>query len=506
MNIKFLISLGITDEEPEEVLNKLGAKEVEFQDKRVLAETNREFGRVTELDNLLEQLRVEREKVKEEAKTYTPKKKEETENKQQTKEPTEKQKDAYEKILQKKKVEAKADQEAVITSATKDTTQQSNTTISKNPAPKQTDTTANGDTAKQAKTQSSPQNTQSAKVASTISDIGDYSKGIKYYQKQDYANALKCFTNVVEVKTVADQTAEQDRMRALYLLATIYRNGAETYKDVGRSNHYLKRAADLGYNQAQLEYGTVVLSQHLSKSNADLKARNEGWKYIEKAADAGLFDAKKKYVNLAKSSSDADKHIIEKARAYIPAIKDQLDSDEAQKCDNWINKLNTSKKAVKKKASYPKKFIIGEILVLLGMIYLFKGLNYKFFEEVIPQVSKYIPNIPDFLIIKWDKLLGYTEPYMTHQGIFGGWLIVIGNIIRELGVKQVDPEYGEIKYRIFAKMVKVIIIILCVFHFLANLMETKNLFGNGSYMQFLAMFGCLLIGKLIGKIMYKIIK
>lgn len=526
MNIEFLRSIGITDAEPNVVLSKLGAKEIELLDKRDLAETNGADDRVKEIDELLEKLKVEREQVKEDAKNYVPKQEEKTETKQSSKEQAEKKKDAYEKLMQKKKAEVQAAQEEVLTSATKGGNQQTTTQSASN-ATGATTTINNAPNQPQAKKQASPKQggqannsapsqpqakpattnaAQTNNVASAASGTGEYSSGLRYYQKQDYANAFKCFANVAEAKTVADQAAAQERTQASYLLAVMYRDGVGTNKDIDRSNHYLKRAADFGYDQAQLEYGLLILSQHMSTTDADLKARKEGWKYIEKAADSGLVDAINQYINLAKNSADTDKHIIDKAKAYIPMIKGQLDSYEAQKCDDWVNELNETQKAANKKASYPKKFIIGEIVFLLGTIYLFKGLNPIFFEELLPQVGKFIPNIPDFLIIKWDKLLTMTEPYMTHQGIFGGWLIIIGNIIRGLGVKNVVPEYGKTKCKTFGKVIRIAIIVLCVIHFFANIVETTHFFGNGSYMQFLAMIGCILIGRFVGMIMFKIIK
>ena len=74
MNAEFLQSLGINDEDPNVVLSKLGAKEIELLDKKELAETNGADERVKEIESLLEQLKKEREVVKEEAKNYVSKK------------------------------------------------------------------------------------------------------------------------------------------------------------------------------------------------------------------------------------------------------------------------------------------------------------------------------------------------------------------------------------------------------------------------------------------------
>ena len=525
MNAEFLQSLGINDEDPNVVLSKLGAKEIELLDKKDLAETNGADERVKEIENLLEQLKNEREVVKEEAKNYVPKKEETSSPKEATKAQSEKKSAAYDKLMAKKKAEAQAAREEVLTSETKSNQSQNTQTVndasngaqsgSAASTPSQAKSTSGNAISNQSmKATGSSQTTASPKqnkggnspVASQpmASGTGEFSTGLRYYQKQDFANAFKCFMNVAENKSALDSTAIQERTQASYLLAVMYRNGAGTNVDVDRSNHYLKRAADFGYDQAQLEYGELVLSQHMSSTGADIKERKVGWKYIEKAADAGLVDAIKKYIDLAKTSADTDKHIISKAKAYIPSIKGQLDSYEAQKCDDWVKELNATEKAAKKKASYPKKYVIGEILFLLGTIYLFKGLNPIFFEEMIPKVNKFIPDIPELLIIKWPKLVAMTDPYMTHQGIFGGWLIVLGNLIRGLGVEKATAYKSKLKS--FGTVIKVAIIALCVIHFIANIIETEHFFGNGSYMQVLAMVACIIIGRILGWIMYKIIK
>jgi outer membrane biosynthesis protein TonB len=517
MNIEFLRSIGVTDSDPNLVLSKLDEKEIELLDKRDLAETNGFDERVKEIDSRLEQLKKERELVKEDAKTYVSPKSEVIEEKKSAKEQADKKKDAYEKLMQKKKAEAQAAQEEVLTSVTKNSNQQASTASNTASAPKQpakantqtvtkSNTQSTNKATPQAQTQTAAQGSQSTVNTASVGGTGGYSSGLRYYQKQDYANALKCFISAAEAKSVSDSAAAKERTQASYLLATMYRDGVGTNKDIDRSNHYLRRAADFGYDQAQLEYGELVLSQHMSTTEADVKAREEGWKYIEKAADAGLVDAIRKYIDLAKNSSDSDKHIIDKAKSYISVIKGQLDSYEARKCDDWLNELKKAEKATKKKASYPKKYIIGEILFLIGTIYLFKGLNPIFFEKTIPQVNKFILSIPDVLIIKWDKLLTVTTPYMTNQGIFGSWLIILGNVIRGLGVEHAAPQYGKTKCNTFGKIVKFVIRVLCVAHFVANIVETSHFFGNGSYMQFLAMIGSILIGRLIGNVLYKIIK
>ena len=505
MNKEFLKSIGIEEENPNLVLKKLGEKEIELLDKRDLAETNGATERVQEIIDLCEKIKIEREVVKKEAESYVPPQEEKEEPKTTAKEQSEKKKEAFEKLMQKKKAEAEAMQGEVLTSANSN----GNTTTPVIAAPNANATSV--PVTKNVTTQqsnSSLGNAQSNQNTSSVtipvaSGTGEFSTGLKYYQKQDFANAFRCFANVAEDKNPADQKAVQERTQASFMLYKMYLNGQGTNVDKSRAIHYLKRAADFGYDQAQLEYGEYSLSQHMTSSEADLKARKEALNYIEKAANTGLVAALKKYVDFAINSADTDKKVIEKAKTYIPLLKAQVDSYESQQYDDFLKQLSKTEKDTKKRASYPKKVIIGELLFLLGTIYLFKGLNPVFFEEVIPKINRFIPNIPDWLIIKWSSLTNMTDPYMTHQGIFGCWLIILGKIGKGLGFNML---LNKSKVKTFASAIDILVGVLCVAHFVANIMETSKFFGNGGFMQVEAFVVSLIVGRVIGYIGFKIFK
>lgn len=505
MNIEFLKSIGIEEENPNLVLKKLGEKEIELLDKRDLAETNGATERVQEITDLCEKIKIERAVVKKEAESYVPPQEEMVEPKTTAKEQSDKKKEAFEKLMQKKKAEAEAMQGEVLTSANSS----GNATTPVIPAPSTNATTAPATkSGTRQPNNSSYGNSQTNQNSGSTplpvaSGTGEFSTGLRYYQKQDFANAFRCFANVAEDKNPADQKAVQERTLASFWLYKMYLNGQGTNVDKSRAIHYLKRAADFGYDQAQLEYGEYSLSQHMTSSEADLKARKEALGYIEKAANSGLPAALKKYVDFAINSADTDKKVIEKAKTYIPLLKAQVDSYESQQYDDFLKQLSKTEKETKKRASYPKKVIIGELLFLLGTIYLFKGLNPVFFEEVIPKVNRFIPNIPDWLIIKWSSLTSMTDPYMTHQGIFGCWLIILGKIGKGLGFNML---LNKSKVKTFASVIDILAGVLCVVHFVANIMETTKFFGNGGFMQVEAFVVSLIIGRVIGYVGFKIFK
>lgn len=513
MNTEFLKTIGIEDSNPRVILEKLDAKEEELYNKRDLAESANSYERVKEIDELLGKLEIERDQVKAEAeKMPASDDAQNDKEKNRDQEIKNQENEILGRINRKKQEEAKEKESEVskldaVQAA--DLTKKSNVKTSSS-----SNVSASSKKANTPAKQSKPQPAKAASVAgaspaspsSTAGGNSNYSKGLQYYQKQDYVNAFQCLFAVAEEKKPVDQKTVQEQTKACYLVSMMYRNGLGQKQDLGRGIHYLKRAADFGYDQAQYEYGVSTLSRHMKSTDADLKARKEGLEYIEKAADSGLVDAMKKYVDFAINSSDSNLKIIDKAKQYIPVLNDHVDSYEASKYKGFLDSLTEAEKNAKKQASYPRKYVIGELLFLLGAIYLFKGLNKSFFEGVLPVVGRFFPNIPDFLIIKWKQLTEITDPHMTHQGIFGCWLIILGNIIRGLGVKQVIPESGSSKLKVFGRWITVLIVLICILNLFANAYETYTYLGDGGDLQIVAFFGSIIVGRIIGTIMYKIIK
>ncbi|MDD6657110.1 MAG: hypothetical protein PUE95_07465 [Lachnospiraceae bacterium] len=519
MNSDFLKQLGIEDENPKIVLQKLGKESTDLLNKKMYLETNGDEDAIKELEELYAKIQQEKEIVAVEAQNYVEpdiKIDEKAERKEVKRKQREQGSDIYKELTKKKQEEDKKKQresamlqqsglDNVSTSQTSASSSAPSQSVNRNSVNSQSSVIKSAKNSSVASNGTATNPSSSSTANMTTKAPGDFSMGLRYYNKQDYSSAFSYLVKVAENKKPSDAVEEQERTQASHLLAIMYKNGFGTAVDMDRSTHYLRRAADFGFDKAQLEYGEYVLSEHITSAPQDLKARMNGLDYIEKAANSGNLEAQKKFVDYAMHSSDTNKQIIEKAKKMIPQLKTQLDSYEAQKCDDWLNELLVSEKNAKKRASYPKKFIIGEIVFLLGTIYLLKGMNTEFFEEVIPQVDKFIIDIPDWMIIKWKALIDYTDRFMTHQGIWGCWLIIIGNTVRGLGAERVKSYPGS-KYQTFEKVINIAIIILCIMHFVANLIEGIGFFGNGGFAQFFVMMGSILIGRLLGVILFKIIK
>ena len=534
MDLQFLKELGINEKDPERVIEELGDKYITYNDQYNLAQSEE---KKQEIKNILEKIEFEKEIAKQEAKNHIKEEKKKDPQKEEKKQEKALKDEAY-KEFKKSQNKGKSGGQVLTLSALKAakanqtanstqqgqpspaavTTQSQNNTTGKNVTSTNSNTTTGnsttrGNTSGTASVVSSS-NTSSNKGATAVTDTqknqsdstaysAEFTKALKDYTSGDYVNAFKEAYTIAEKKQCNSKTEEKERYTAAYLLAMMYEKGEGTTVDKDKSRHYLRRSADFGYDRAQLDYGIQILSEQASAVTPDMKKRKEGLGYLEAAADAGLVDAMKKYVDFAKNSSDSDKHTISKAKKYIEKMRPQLDSFEAQKCDDWLNEVKQAERDLKKKSSYIWKFIIGDILFLIGTIYLFKGLNSSFFEKTIPQVSKYIPDIPENLIIKWDGLKSLMNQYMTDQGIFGCWIIILGNLIRTLGAGHIPVKS---KTKRVGNVINFLIVLICIAHFVANGIEGSGFFGNGSYMQFVAMIGSIVVGRILGLIIHKIIK
>lgn len=246
----------------------------------------------------------------------------------------------------------------------------------------------------------------------------------------------------------------------------MHRDGNAPIPDDEKEEYYLKMAADMGDDIAMIEYGVKLIEGHLSNSKYDATMRDIGLRYI----------------------------------------RDSNDILSEHKYNFYKNYIKNYIKVPKRKKAIHIMFWIGEIIFLLGTLYLFKGLN--------PDSTAFISTIPDMLIIKWDGLVDVMAPYMTVQGIFGGWLIILGNLFKGLGYEEVDITNNfffcawaeNCLEMICLHIINILLIVICVAHFVYNVRETANFFGNGSYMQFVVMIGCTLVSRFVGRKVYTIME
>ena len=353
MNKDFLKELGIYSEDPNVVLDKLGAKEIELLDKKDLAETNGAHDRVKEINALLKKLKTEREVARKESKSYVPKKAD----------------SIHKKDSKAEQKNQKAKEDAVYNKLIKD-----KAAVAAKTSPVQTP--------KPTQTSKSTQPTQASKPAQP--------------------------THTPQASKPAQPT---------------------------HTTQASKPAQPTHTPQASKPVQSTQPTQSTQTS---------------------------RYANTSSPTT------------YTSSFS----------------------------LSYGVKFTIGMLISIIGLVYVLKGLNPVFCEEVLPQINDIFPNIPEFLIFKWNWLLAMTEPYMIQQGIFGGWLILIGYIVRGFGVEKVKRRDYRFGNRILLILSRGSIVVFYVTHFVANVIETSNLFGHGGIIQFLVVIVSILLGKALGWILY----
>lgn len=110
-------------------------------------------------------------------------------------------------------------------------------------------------------------------ISSSSSDAFElYEKGLKYYEAQEYTEAIRCFI----------KAAEQGVPEAQYALGVYYENGQVVQQNHLEAYKYFVRAAEQGYSDAQ-----YALGLYYESGKAVQKNYNEAVKWYRKAAENG---------------------------------------------------------------------------------------------------------------------------------------------------------------------------------------------------------------------------
>lgn len=106
--------------------------------------------------------------------------------------------------------------------------------------------------------------------------VAQTDKGIEYYSKKDFTNAIACFL----------QAAEQGDSAAQVRLANCYYNGEGVNKNYPEAVKWYKKAAEQGDVYAQYKFGRCY-----DFGEGVIKDQTEAVNWYKKAAEQGLADA-----------------------------------------------------------------------------------------------------------------------------------------------------------------------------------------------------------------------
>jgi TPR repeat protein len=432
--------------------------------------------------------------AKEEKKAAEKKKKEEKKKEQKKKE--EKAAEVSNKVEEIKAKETKKAKEAQ--GKEKQEKQKAADTSGQNTAQKGNDSSASNGTdpsaqTKQSASSATDQQTKPAAGSNTNSQQGaapDFSNGLSEYQKKNYSSAFEIFRKLSEAD---DETAQ-------YMLANMYARGEGTQKNQERAEFWMKKSADGGFVTAQLDYGILKLTQDAGDEDKDLSAQvTEGLRYLAMAADQNDKQAMMKYIEAAQNNLGG-KEAAEKAMTYCDKLKAQCqDSFDVKSYEDKKKELNVKRKRYLKsgrlKGTATAYTVIGAILAVVGLLYLFGGIHPDMWE-------KYMGLLPDahgYMILPIRPLKKFLKTIMTINGIFGLQLLVLAEMFfcgsgLYKGNKVVEKLPGLCSY-------------LCgiafILHFVALYVEGRSFFtALGWYLIIIVV--TYIVGIIIGELLRKI--
>lgn len=140
-------------------------------------------------------------------------------------------------------------------------------------------------------------------------------QGLQCYKRKDFPAALQIFK----------QLAEKNVPVAQYMLACMYSRAEGTSADHGRTEFWMKRAADNGDPSAQFDYAVLLLSR---RGGNPKEVTKQAMDYLRRSADQGNRDAMEKFVDLV-DKGDGGIAELKAARIYcdnlLPLMDDSYD-------------------------------------------------------------------------------------------------------------------------------------------------------------------------------------
>ena len=312
----------------------------------------------------------------------------------------------------------------------------------------------------------------------------EFTKGLLEYKKQNYSAAFSIFKNL----------AEQDNPQAQYMIANMYERGEACVKSHERAEFWMKKAADNGDTTSQMDYGLFLLSD----TDGDEKRRKEGIIYLGMASEHGDKNAMLKYIDMAKKGV-GDCKVLENAIKYCKKLMEiSTDSYDAEGYKDLSEELKKIKKTKTKQENNVKRATrfsaLGEILVILGFLYVFGGIHEEIWNSNV--VLKIFPSVSQKLIIDFEWYWSKVRNIMNTDGMFGLELLVFGSMFAEAG--NYDCRKKAVKT--FEKISGYIQMAIVVLHFIALYQEGESLFkAIGWYIVVIVV--SLVVGSCLGMIL-----
>lgn len=317
----------------------------------------------------------------------------------------------------------------------------------------------------------------------------DISAGLQSYKKGDYQTAFRIFSELSEKRDA----------NAQLLLARMYEKGEGTSKNEDRARFWYKSSADIGNPDAQYAYGTLILANTSSTDNEE--EVKTGMTYLERAADQGHAEAMDRHIELALRGIK-DSQRIYRAMGYCDIrtaqMKDSYDKNIYQDKKKALQEKRKNEARQEKAQKVPTNIsIIGNILYIVGFLYLFRGIHPELWEGI--KFLGFLPSVKPGMIIPWDTFTAWAGSFLPVEGIFGIEVLAVGAALSSIGATI----YRKKSAKRFGKFTRYVFFAIFAWHVWASVTLDEPMPEEEIFM---AVIVPMILGIIVGKIVKRIFK
>lgn len=317
----------------------------------------------------------------------------------------------------------------------------------------------------------------------------DISAGLQSYKKGDYQTAFRIFSELSEKRDA----------NAQLLLARMYEKGEGTSRNEDRARFWYKSSADIGNPDAQYAYGTLILANTSSTDNEE--EVKTGMTYLERAADQGHAEAMDRHIELALRGIK-DSQRIYRAMGYCDIrtaqMKDSYDKNIYQDKKKALLEKRKNEARQEKAQKVPTNIsIIGNILYIVGFLYLFRGIHPELWEGI--KFLGFLPSVKPGMIIPWDTFTAWAGSFLPVEGIFGIEVLAVGAALSSIGATI----YRKKSAKRFGKFTRYVFFAIFAWHVWASVTLDEPMPEEEIFM---AVIVPMILGIIVGKIVKRIFK
>ncbi len=279
----------------------------------------------------------------------------------------------------------------------------------------------------------------------------------------------------------------------------MYEKGEGTSRNEDRARFWYKSSADIGNPDAQYAYGTLILANTSSTDNEE--EVKTGMTYLERAADQGHAEAMDRHIELALRGIK-DSQRIYRAMGYCDIrtaqMKDSYDKNIYQDKKKALQEKRKNEARQEKAQKVPTNIsIIGNILYIVGFLYLFRGIHPELWEGI--KFLGFLPSVKPGMIIPWDTFTAWAGSFLPVEGIFGIEVLAVGAALSSIGATI----YRKKSAKRFGKFTRYVFFAIFAWYVWASVTLDEPMPEEEIFM---AVIVPMILGIIVGKIVKRIFK